>query len=179
MLAVTNVGSGEAAEPVTGLEATLRAELRGAGERIPLPLAPQVDSDGSGQEAETGLDEAPFLLTTPGDYKVRLVGNIEGIPIDAALFSHSVTPGWFDPLAAPQLPEIDGRRERQREASPLLATNARVSPDQTQTYLGIAVGTRGLRVGLALWRARFARMRNTAMTGQHPSEQAPRPADRQ
>ena len=86
MLAVTNVGSGEAAEPVTGLEATLRAEQRGAGERMPLPLAPQVDSDGSGQEAETGLDEAPFLLTTPGDYKVRLVGNIEGIPIDAALF---------------------------------------------------------------------------------------------
>ena len=160
VLAATKTGSGGAA-PVAGLEAMLRAELRGDGERLPLTLAPQVEAGGLGPAAETGLYEAPFLLARPGDYRVRFVGEIEGVPIDEALFSHTVTSGWLDPPGASLSVDEDGRRERRREARRLTDANDAAPRSQSLVNVGIAVGTLAVLVALlALWRAGKRRTRH-------------------
>ena len=154
VLAVTKTGPDGAAAQVAGLEATLRAELRGGGERFPLPLAPRVDPGGLGPAAETGLYEAPFLLSMPGEYTVRLSGEIEGTAIDEKVFSHAVGSGWLDPPGSALSANVDGRRERQRGERRLADANDPAAPSQSLVNVGIAVVALGLLVGLlAFWRA--------------------------
>lgn len=155
VLAVTRTGPGEAGT-AAGLEATLRAELRGGGERRPLPLAPRADPSGGPSEATTRLYEAPFLLTTPGNYRVRLVGEIDGIPVDVAVFSHEVAPSWLDPLVVPRETERNGAPERQRGAQEPNAAAVPAAGARGMERIGIAAGILGLLVGLLLlWRARI------------------------
>ena len=60
--------------PVTGLENTLQAEVRFAGQVRKLELRPRY--------GEPGAYRADFLPTAPGSYEFHIFGTIEGTPID-------------------------------------------------------------------------------------------------
>jgi hypothetical protein len=171
VLAATRTGPAGTG-PVLGLEATVRAELRGAGERLPLALTPRSDSDDPDPGTLTGLYEAPFLVTSPGEYRVRLSGEIEGVPVDLALFSHEISPNWLDPLAVPREPVPDRERERQR-GERRLAADARTTNDEPLPYVAIVIVTLGLLAScLALWRAARRNSGNAASAGQRPPNRA-------
>lgn len=156
VLAVTRTGPGGRG-PVAGLEKTLRIALRGDNGRQPLALTPRAGSGSPEPASRTSFYEAPFRLTDSGNYQVRLVGEIEGVPVKATLFSHQIVPSWLNPVADPE--EMRGGRGRERQraavpATPVPAASVPAAPigGQTITPLAVGLGLLGVLAALiALW----------------------------
>ncbi|GBD14985.1 hypothetical protein HRbin25_00872 [bacterium HR25] len=81
-MTVTRADSGE---PVTGLEGTLRMELLSVdgSQRRELVLLPAVDGPGR-------YTSELFILSRPGEYVFRLVGQVRGQPVEALFPTEAV-----------------------------------------------------------------------------------------
>ena len=145
---VTEVG--EPGGPVTGLEASLTAEVEHAGQTVPLALTPQSDP---------GFYEAPFQPVETGDYAVRLFGTIEQLPVDETFSPDVIDATWLELPAATETSQAPGANPRPRRgAQPIEEANMRAEHSQRLAYIGIALGALGLLVGLlALARSGRAR----------------------
>ena len=135
---VTKVGAGGG--PVAGLAASLSVEVAHGGETVPLALVPQSDP---------GLYEAPFRPTTTGDYEIRLFGQIERLPVDETFSPDVIATSWLEPPAATDASQAPrGASRAQRGAQLIAEANMRAAHSQRLAYVGIALGTLGLLVGL-------------------------------
>jgi hypothetical protein len=87
------VMSSPGAQPVSGLEKTLKAEVSFGGERETLELQPQGN--------RPGKYTAPIMPSQPGGYKVRLFGTIDG-----AAFDHTYDLGSDPDMAVVALADV-------------------------------------------------------------------------
>lgn len=134
--------AGEVGRPIAGLEASLNVEVEHGGQTVPLDLVPQ---------SEPGAYEAPFRPTTPGEYGIRLFGTIEQLPIDETFSPDVIAASWLEPPAASDAPQTSRDRSapRARRGAQLIEeANQRAAHSQRLAYIGIALGTLGLLIGL-------------------------------
>lgn len=145
---VTEVG--EAGGPVEGLEASLSVEVAQEGQIVPLSLVPQSDP---------GFYEAPFRPMKTGDYGIRLFGTIEQLPVDETFSPDVIDASWLELRAATDTSQVSSAAPRSRRGAQLIEeANMRAAHSQRLGYIGIALGTLGLLVGL-LALARLERSR--------------------
>jgi hypothetical protein len=161
---VTKVG--EEGGPVAGLEASLNVEVEHGGETIPLALVPQSDP---------GLYGALFRPTEAGDYGIRLFGKFEELSVDETFSPDVIDASWLEPPAATDASQVPTHAPRSRRGAQLIEeANMRAAHSQRLAYIGIALGTLGLLVGLlALARSGRSRSQEAATVGereQHPPE---------
>lgn len=142
---VTEVG--DTGGPVEGLEASLDIEVEQEGATVPLALVPQSDP---------GFYAAPFRPTGTGDYEVRLFGTIEQLPVDETFSPDVIDASWLELPAASDAPQVSSTAPQASSAAPrarrgaqlIEEANLRTEHSQRLAYLGIALGTLGLLVGL-------------------------------
>ncbi|MCA9877471.1 MAG: hypothetical protein KC442_06810 [Thermomicrobiales bacterium] len=127
-------------EPVEGLEASLHVEVEAGGHTVPLALVPQSDP---------GFYAAPFRPSQAGDYGIRLFGKIEQLPVDETFAPDVIDASWLELPATAEVAPEPGRAPRQRRGAQLIEeANLRAAHSQRLAYIGIALGTLGLAVGL-------------------------------
>jgi hypothetical protein len=90
--------------------------------------------------------EASFIPSALGDYTFRLIGAVNGTPIDESFSSSPTTFASVEPLDRYQFP-VDAPAAAEIVAR-LDAANARLARSETLPYVGIAAGIIGLLVGL-------------------------------
>ncbi len=135
---VTEVG--DVSRPVSGLEADLRVEVAHGGQTVPLALVPQNDP---------GFYEAPFRPQETGDYRVRLFGTIEQLPVDETFTPDVIESSWLEPPAATDGSRASGDAQRARRGAQLIEeATMRAAQSERLAYVGIVLGTLGLLVGL-------------------------------
>ena len=135
---VTEVG--EAGGPVEGLEASVNVEAEQEGQTVPLALVPQSDP---------GLYEASFRPIKTGDYGIRLFGRIEQLSIDETFAPDVIDSSWLEPPAATDASQAPSNTPRSRRGAQLIEeANMRAAHSQRLAYVGIALGTLGLLIGL-------------------------------
>ena len=156
---VTIPGAASHAEPATvgveGLEKTLRAEIihvaSGAARTLDLRASP----------GAAGRYEASLIPTSPGHYRIRLFGEIEGEAIDRTFDSHSGG-GDFDdvvsaaeiqfPMPAASNRELEGvARSAQADAiearNAVLSAEAAINGAARVRIAGVVLGAVGVAVG--------------------------------
>ncbi len=142
--------AGEVGEPIAGLEASLNVEVEHGGQTVPLALVPQSDP---------GFYEAPFRPIQTGDYGIRLFGKIEQLAIDETFSPDVIDASWLEPPAATDASQASRNAPRSRRGAQLIEeANLRAAHSQRLAYIGIALGTLGLLVGLLAF-ARSGRSR--------------------
>lgn len=126
---------------VDGLETSLSVEVEHGGQTVPLALEPQSDP---------GLYEAPFRPSQAGDYGIRLFGQIEDLPIDETFTPDVIDDAnWLEPPAATDAAQAPRNAPRARRGAQLIEeANLRAAHSERLAYIGIALGTLGLLVGL-------------------------------
>lgn len=70
-------------QPILGLDGTLRAEATGSGRQVDLLVSPL--NERGFYDVEADLTGQPFDPGSGRDWTLRLVGTIEGIPIDESI----------------------------------------------------------------------------------------------
>jgi hypothetical protein len=131
---------GDPGAPVAGLESSLIVEVAHAVNTVHLPLVPQRDP---------GLYEAPFQPTAGGDYGVRLSGQIENLAVDEIFTPDVIDASWLELPAAAEAPQAPRNAPRSRRGAQLIEeANLRAEHSQRLAYVGMALGTLGLLVGL-------------------------------
>lgn len=132
--------AGQAGRPVAGLEASLDVEVEHGGQTVPLALVPQSDP---------GFYAAPFRPITTGEYGIRLFGKIEHLPVDETFSPDVIASSWLEPPAATDASQVSSNAPRSRRGAQLIEeANLRAAHSQRLAYIGIALGTLGLLVGL-------------------------------
>jgi hypothetical protein len=130
----------EVSEPVAGLEASLNVEVEHGGQTVPLALVPQSDP---------GFYEAPFRPIQAGDYGIRLFGTIEQLAVDETFSPDVIASSWLEPPAATDASQASSDAPRSRRGAQLIEeANLRAAHSQRLAYIGIALGTLGLLIGL-------------------------------
>jgi hypothetical protein len=127
-LRVTNTKTGE---PVTGLEETLKATLVFGGSSRELAIEPRW-----GQE---GAYTAQVIPTETGDYTWKIVGDIEGTPVDVEMSAGPETFSSIESKSAVAFPA----------AEPTAAElQAQVAAAQRQAQTALTIGIVGVALGL-------------------------------
>lgn len=127
-------------EPVTGVEATLDAELQYAGRTFRSNLTPSLTP---------GQYTVEFFPTVRGQYGVRLFGTIGETEVDEIIEPEEVFSADRIQFPEPQPSVRELQRETQQEIE---ALTAQVQTAQTIAYVGVGFGIAG--VALAVWSLR-------------------------
>jgi hypothetical protein len=141
-IAVGKYGTG-GTEPVEGLAGTLQAEVSRDGLTTTIPFVPMGD----------GQYEAPFIPTATGDYTFRILGEIEGNPVDESVTSGPQTFNSVDALTAYEFPPVEAAASSVQ--SDLAVAQEAVSQARLISIVSLVVGAVALIVSaLAMTRNR-------------------------
>ncbi|MAU00609.1 MAG: hypothetical protein CL608_25985 [Anaerolineaceae bacterium] len=127
-------------EPVTGVEATLDAELLYGGRTFRSNLTPSLTP---------GQYTVEFIPTVRGQYDVRLFGSIEDTDLDEVVAPEEVFSADRIQFPEPEPSVRELQRETQQQIDEL---EARLQTAQLVAYIGVGVGLVG--IALAIWSLR-------------------------
>lgn len=149
-------------EPVTGLAATLAAEVTKDGQTKELALTP----------AGEGAYLAPFVPTAAGDYTFRVFGTIGEAPIDESVTSGPTTFNSVEPLTAIEFPV--GRPDTALLQAEAVAARDAAATARTIAIAGLVAGVLGLLAGgAALARSGRSRVVQRVPTAPVPLDSEP------
>ncbi len=139
------------AVPVEGLEESLQVEVThlDSGTVVTFQLVPKF--------GEPGLYQSVFIPTSPGKYRFRFFGDVDGDPLDETFesgpntFAEVAAVGDIQfPLKVASLRELEGVARSTREAAMTAGDDAGLA--RTLAIVGIAAGGIGIALGVAgLW----------------------------
>ncbi len=130
-------------QPVTGVEATLDAELIYGGRQFRVNLVPT---------AEPGVYTADIFPTVRGQYGIRLFGAINDVEVDVVVEPEEVFPADRLHFPQPQPDPIELQKELQTIQEEL---QAELASARLLALAGLGIGLAGLLMAvLAFWQQR-------------------------
>jgi len=155
-------GTGTAAKPVTGVAATLKAEVKFGDQTMPLTLSPVFNVDGS--------YKANFIPTAAGPYTFHVYGTINDTKVDESFTSG---PKTFSEVADSTLmqfpakvPPVASVSQTANDASST-ANSIQSTADSAHMFgiIGMVVGALGLIAGVG-----GIMMARSSRTSAHPTD---------